>query len=66
LFFWQRDETFFWIFRAVFWSRSWFEFCLKSFRLYRKHKFFCRQNFCFDDKINICMRNNVSWFFVAN
>jgi hypothetical protein len=47
-------------------ERSWFESCLKSFRLYRKHKFFCRQDSCFDDKINVRVQNNASWFFVAN
>jgi hypothetical protein len=47
-------------------ERSWFEFCLKSFRLYRRHKFFCRQDSCSDDKINVRVRNNALWFFVAN
>jgi hypothetical protein len=47
-------------------ERSWFEFCLKSFRLYRKHRFFCRQDSCFDDKISVRVRNDISWFFVTN
>jgi hypothetical protein len=55
-------------FFVLFFDLEWFKFKshVRNSCLYRKHKFFCRQDCCSDDKINVRMWNNVFNVFVAN